>query len=36
MKIYLFEKLECWQHARQLDVRTFQITKNFPAKKNLE
>lgn len=31
MKIYLFEKLECWQHARQLTVRTFQITKNFPA-----
>ena len=31
MKIYSFEKLECWQQARQLAVWIFQITKNFPA-----
>ncbi len=31
MKIYSFEKLECWQQARQLAGWTFQITKNFPA-----
>ena len=31
MKIYSFEKPECWQQARQLAVWIFQITKNFPA-----
>ena len=31
MKIYSFEKLACWQHARQLAVWTYQVTKNFPA-----
>lgn len=31
MKIYSFEKLECWQHARQLAVWIYSITKNFPA-----
>jgi len=30
MKIYSFEKLECWQHARQLAVWVYSITKNFP------
>jgi four helix bundle protein len=31
MKIYSFEKLECWQHARQLAVWTYTMTKTFPA-----
>jgi four helix bundle protein len=31
MKIYSFEKLECWQQARRLAVWTYQSTKNFPA-----
>ena len=31
MKIYSFEKLECWQQARILAVWTYQNTKNFPA-----
>lgn len=31
MKIYSFEKLECWQHARQLAVWVYTITKNFPS-----
>lgn len=31
MKVYSFEKLECWQHARQLAVWTYQATKSFPA-----
>ncbi len=30
MKIYSFEKLECWQHARRLAVWTYQSTKKFP------
>jgi four helix bundle protein len=30
MKIYSFEKLECWQNARKLAVWTYQSTKNFP------
>ncbi|MEP6617519.1 MAG: four helix bundle protein [Ginsengibacter sp.] len=30
MKVYSFEKLECWQHARKLSVWTYQATKNFP------
>lgn len=30
MKIYSFEKLECWQHARQLAVWIYKATKNFP------
>jgi len=31
MKVYSFEKLECWQQARQLAVWTYQVTKTFPA-----
>ena len=30
MKIYSFEKLECWQHARQLAVWVYTVTKKFP------
>ena len=30
MKIYSFEKLDCWQNARKLAVWTYAITKNFP------
>ncbi len=30
MKIYSFEKLECWQHARRLAVWTYYSTKKFP------
>lgn len=32
MKVYSFEKLECWQYARKLAVWTYLNTKNFPAK----
>jgi len=31
MKTYSFEKLACWQHARQLAVWTYMTTKFFPA-----
>lgn len=31
MKTYSFEKLECWQHARQLAVWVYTATKNFPS-----
>lgn len=31
MKVYSFEKLECWQHARQLAVWTYVVTKEFPS-----
>jgi four helix bundle protein len=31
MKVYSFEKLECWQHARKLAVWTYLNTKNFPS-----
>ena len=31
MKVYSFEKLECWQQARQLAVWTYGITQKFPA-----
>ena len=31
MKTYSFEKLECWQHARQLAVWIYKATKDFPA-----
>ncbi len=31
MRVYSFEKLECWQHARQLAVWTYRNTKNFPS-----
>jgi four helix bundle protein len=31
MKVYSFEKLECWQQARRLAVWTYQSTKDFPA-----
>ncbi|MGG9970618.1 four helix bundle protein [Ferruginibacter sp. SUN002] len=30
MKIYSFEKLECWQHARKLAVWVYKLTRNFP------
>ncbi|MEO6453703.1 MAG: four helix bundle protein [Ginsengibacter sp.] len=30
MRIYSFEKLECWQHARQLAVWIYTITRSFP------
>ncbi|HEY5392043.1 MAG TPA: four helix bundle protein [Hanamia sp.] len=30
MKIYSFEKLEVWQHARRLSVWVYKITKDFP------
>ncbi len=31
MRIYSFEKLESWQHAKQLAVWTYDITQAFPA-----
>ena len=31
MKIYSFEKLGCWQHARQLAVWIYRATKDFPS-----
>lgn len=31
MKVYSFEKLECWQQARQLAVWTYSVTRSFPA-----
>ena len=31
MKVYSFEKLECWQQARQLAVWTYRSTQKFPA-----
>jgi four helix bundle protein len=31
MKVYSFEKLECWQQARQLAVWTYNATRSFPA-----
>ncbi len=31
MKIYSFEKLECWQQAKQLAVWVYNVTKGFPA-----
>ena len=31
MKVYSFVKLECWQHARQLAVWTYVVTKEFPS-----
>lgn len=30
MKIYSFEKLEAWQHARKLAVWTYNVTSKFP------
>lgn len=30
MKIYSFEKLDCWQHARKLASWIYSATKNFP------
>ena len=30
MKVYSFEKLECWQQARKLAVWTYTNTKGFP------
>ena len=31
MKVYSFEKLECWQHARKLAVWTYTNTMRFPT-----
>ena len=31
MKIYSFEKLDCWQHVRQLAVWIYGATKDFPS-----
>ena len=31
MRTYSFEKLECWQNARQLAVWVYTITKKFPS-----
>jgi four helix bundle protein len=31
MKVYSFEKLECWQQARQLAVWVYNATTAFPA-----
>ena len=31
MKVYSFEKLECWQQARELAVWTYNTTIGFPA-----
>lgn len=31
MRTYSFEKLECWQHSRQLAVWIYSVTKSFPA-----
>ena len=31
MKVYLCEKLECWQHARKLAVWTYTNTMRFPT-----
>ena len=31
MKIYSFEKLETWQHARKLTVWTYHVTSKFPG-----
>ena len=31
MKTYSFEKLTCWQHARELAVWIYKLTKSFPA-----
>ncbi len=30
MRLYSFEKLECWKKARELAVYVYQITSNFP------
>lgn len=31
MRTYSFEKLECWQNARQLAVWVYNVTKGFPS-----
>lgn len=31
MKTYSFEKLTCWQHARELAVWIYKLTKSFPS-----
>ena len=31
MKTYSFEKLDVWQEARQLAVKIYKLTKQFPA-----
>lgn len=31
MRSYSFEKLECWQHARQLAVWIYTVTQSFPS-----
>jgi four helix bundle protein len=30
MKVYSFEKLDCWQQARKLTAWTYLVTKDFP------
>ena len=30
MKVYSFEKLECWQHAGKLTAWAYKATRNFP------
>ncbi|MBS1759162.1 MAG: four helix bundle protein [Bacteroidetes bacterium] len=35
MKIYSFEKLDCWQHARKLAAWVYLNTKNFPREEKL-
>ncbi len=31
MKVYSFEKLECWQRARELAVWVYKLTQQFPG-----
>ncbi len=31
MKVYSFEKLECWQKARELSTYVYKITLQFPS-----
>jgi len=31
LKTYSFEKLTCWQHARELAVWIYKLTKSFPS-----
>ncbi|MEO9022406.1 MAG: four helix bundle protein [Ginsengibacter sp.] len=35
MKIYSFEKLQVWQHARRLSVWIYKITKDYPVDERL-
>jgi four helix bundle protein len=31
MRVYSFEKLACWQHARKVAIWTYQNTNTFPS-----